>query len=362
MLGIVNHSAEGYFGASPSSVMRARGNSWHLTIYRSGHVVQSYPLEALCWHAGSKANYRYIGIEHEGKAGEPLTTAQLASSIKVNAEIARLRGWASVRRGVTGFEHNDFMATSCPSGRIPWSKIEAGTRVATPTIWGDVREIAIASVTLYEDTNLVRLPDKIFVKKLFKSTQLSVKGVWKGTYYITSYSFDRKIPNGFAVSSTVAPPPPIPPPSFWDDVEQINQGVTLYRDTNLRELDTGKFVKLLTKGTRLSVKGLWNNTDYITTYSFDNKIKNGFSVSATIDTSPTDPCEDIKTHLEACKSELDIINAELAKREITISSLNSQIRSKDAKIMQLNEQINALTAELSAIGEFQKEFKRFLGI
>ncbi len=207
MAGIVNHSAEGYFGTgNPSSVMRARGNSWHFTVLKNGKVWQHYPLEAMCWHAGSKANYRYIGIEHEGKAGEALTTAQLAATIKLNAAIARNRGWVSIKRGVTGFQHNDFMATSCPSGRIPWSKIEAGTKVAAPTvpvgIWSDVKQISL-SVTLQEPTYLVKLPDRAAVKLLAKGTKLSVKGLWHDTYYITPYSFDKKIANGFAKSATI---------------------------------------------------------------------------------------------------------------------------------------------------------------
>ncbi len=215
MAGIVNHSAEGYFGTgNPSSVMRARGNSWHFTVLKNGKVWQHYPLEAMCWHAGSKANYRYIGIEHEGKAGEALTSAQLAATIKLNAAIARNRGWISVRRGVTGFQHNDFMATSCPSGRIPWSTIEAGTKVVAPTIpvgiWSDVKQVAL-SVTLQEATYLVRLPDRAAVKLLAKGTKLSVKGLWHDTYYITPYSFDKKIPNGFAVSATVVPAPTTDP-------------------------------------------------------------------------------------------------------------------------------------------------------
>lgn len=212
MLGIVNHSAEGYFGTgNPSSVMRARGNSWHFTVLKNGKVWQHYPLEGMCWHAGSKANYRYIGIEHEGKAGEALTSAQLAATIKLNAAIARVRGWTSVKYGVTGFEHNDFMATACPSGRIPWSTIEAGTKVAAPTgIWGDVKQVSL-SVTLQKDTYLVKLPDKTAVKLLIKGTKLSVKGVWKGIYYITPYSFDNKIPNGFAVSATIVAPDPVDP-------------------------------------------------------------------------------------------------------------------------------------------------------
>lgn len=228
---IVNHSAEGYFGTqSPSSVMRARGNSWHITIYQNGHTVQSYPLEAVCWHSGPKGNFGGIGIEHEGKAGEALTPAQLASTIRVQSEIARLRGWAAVIRNQTGFEHNQFMATSCPSGRIPWAAIEAGTKVPAPVlpvgIWPDVQQVSL-NVHLYQNTNLVRLPDNIFVKALLAGTDLVVKGIWRGSHYLTAYSFDNRIPNGFAVSATVAPaPPPVPPPAPVDPCADLRAQVS----------------------------------------------------------------------------------------------------------------------------------------
>src|SRR3990167_5647058 len=103
---VVNHSAEGYFGSqSPSSVMRARGNSWPLTIYQNGHTVQSYPLEAICWHAGPRGNFAGIGIEHEGKAGEALTIPQLEATIRVQSEICRIRGWRDIQKEVNGFQH-----------------------------------------------------------------------------------------------------------------------------------------------------------------------------------------------------------------------------------------------------------------
>ena len=257
MLAIVNHSAEGNFSTTnlPIAVMTARGNSWHITIFNDGRKQQHFPLEGICWHAGTKANYRYIGIEHEGLAGEALTPAQKAATIQVQSEIARFRGWVAVIRNQTGFEHNQFMATSCPSGRIPWAEIEAGTRVPAPApapaptgIWPDVQQVSL-NVTLYTDTNLVKLPEGIVVKPLVKGTVLQVKGLWKGTHYLTAWSFDNKIPNGFAVSATVAPAPPAPIPvdpcaSVKAELAEAQQQVQLLqtkiveRDTLIQHLQT----------------------------------------------------------------------------------------------------------------------------
>lgn len=133
VLGVVNHSAGGYFTyVDPASVMRSRGNSWHITIYRDGRRVQHFPLEAMCWGAGPLSNWQHVQIEHEGgppnNPSEPLTTLQLASTIEVQSELCRLRRWPCIKRGVTGFEHNKYMYTDCPSDRIPWLVLETNTK------------------------------------------------------------------------------------------------------------------------------------------------------------------------------------------------------------------------------------------
>lgn len=129
MQGVINHITAGHFSASntPVDVMLGRGNSWPITIFRSGKAEQHFALEAMAWHAGADANWRYDGIEHECNTWENLTVAQLAKSIEVQSEVCRIRGWPAIVRGVTGFEHNEFMSTSCPDGKIPWAAIEEGT-------------------------------------------------------------------------------------------------------------------------------------------------------------------------------------------------------------------------------------------
>ena len=220
MTGVVLHSAEGYFGATaPSAVMRARGNSWCITIYQNGHRVQSYPLEALTWHAGPKANYRYIGIEHEGVAGQPLTGPQQDSQIIVLNEIRDIRGWANVQRGINGFEHNEFMATSCPSGRILWAVTAERTRRPVPTPVPSPAPAFVVrprtgGVLLQVATNLVKLPEKTVVLALAAGTAIELGGEtdFAGELWFQSrYSHERSIPNFFPAAATVAPTPPPPP-------------------------------------------------------------------------------------------------------------------------------------------------------
>src|SRR5439155_12482154 len=127
--GAVLHSAEGPLAASFRILSLTAGarpadwqKSWHFTVAQDGAVFQHYPLGVVTWHAGPKANPFYTGIEHEGVAGEPLTPAQLAGSARLLLWIAGAEGWpgpAAGWRGAPGerllFEHNEFMATACPS-------------------------------------------------------------------------------------------------------------------------------------------------------------------------------------------------------------------------------------------------------
>lgn len=352
---IVNHVVAGMFSASnqPNDVMRARGNSWPITLFRSGRAEQHFPLEAMAWHAGAKANYRGIGIEWEGGTNHSgPTAAQKAKGIEVEAEIARFRRWANIKKGSTGFEHNDFMSTGCPGFPIPWSALESGTKVQAPVgIWSDVKSVS-GEVTLYQDTNLVQLPSMIFVKKLVKGTKLIVKGLWKGSHYLTQYSYDKRISNGFAKSATIAPAPPPPPPppppsSFWDDVKQISQSVTLYEDINLVSLPGKTFVKKLVKGTKLSVKGIWNNSYYITVYSYDMRIQNGFAVSATIPPPAPEPTPEP----DCSKQEAVIVDLrqEIVNKNNTITTLTKQLKQSDDAVTALTAQVNDLESEASTI-------------
>ena len=121
--GAVVHSAEGSLDAALSVLGGPTRSSWHLTIAKDGRYVQHYPLEAVTWHAGADANPRLVGIELEGVAGEELTGAQFDCLVNVLRWIGAVGSWATFERHVTLFEHNEFMATACPSGRVPWGPL-----------------------------------------------------------------------------------------------------------------------------------------------------------------------------------------------------------------------------------------------
>lgn len=137
--GAVLHSMTGSYTAAMTALDNAdrddqgyfvMAQSWHLSVLKSGEVKQHYPLNAVCYHAGSEtANSRYVGIEHEGGGAvnysEPLTPSQLSASVQLVRWIAEQaifvpsRGPEITR---TLWEHNELYNTACPSGRIPWGE------------------------------------------------------------------------------------------------------------------------------------------------------------------------------------------------------------------------------------------------
>lgn len=104
--------------------------SWHFSVAKDGRIYQHYPLESICWHAGSREqNERLIGIEHEGgppdNPSEPLTEPQLQASARLSRWLMEQLSWPEFRVGVQALEHNWIYPTACPSGRIPWDRLRA---------------------------------------------------------------------------------------------------------------------------------------------------------------------------------------------------------------------------------------------
>lgn len=129
--GAVYHSMAGRFEDARARLMGDDRVSWHFSVLSDGRIYQHYPVEAVCWHAGTlQANAMYVGIEHEGgwppTYNDPLTPAQLQSSVVLTRWLMRTLGWPEFRVGEQGMEHNWIVATACPAGRIPWNRIREG--------------------------------------------------------------------------------------------------------------------------------------------------------------------------------------------------------------------------------------------
>ena len=124
--GAVLHSMEGSLAAALGELDRPeRQASWHFSNPRVGRLLQHYEVEAVAWHAGPVANKLYVGIEHEGIAGQPLTSDQVTNDVGLLKWLSGQEQWPGFARYQTLFEHNEFMATACPSGRIPWAEVIA---------------------------------------------------------------------------------------------------------------------------------------------------------------------------------------------------------------------------------------------
>src|SRR3990172_7037999 len=139
--GLVLHSSEGYWSSTyrPSDTMKARGNSWAVSIMQDGAVYRHrFRPTWVNWHAGGPAqNVGTDGIEMEGK--EPWTQAQKVSLVRVLKEPRAWFGWSAyagaaptnktqegTRQGLLArpygslWEHRWLDATSCPSSRDEW--------------------------------------------------------------------------------------------------------------------------------------------------------------------------------------------------------------------------------------------------
>lgn len=123
--GIVDHSAEGSLPACLSELDKPhRYASWWATVAKNGRIYQHYPLTAITWHAGSReANRRFVGVEHEGRAGEPLTEAQYQATLQLHRWLWVQMGLGTPERRVNLWEHLELAGTACPSARIPWSRL-----------------------------------------------------------------------------------------------------------------------------------------------------------------------------------------------------------------------------------------------
>ncbi len=166
--GAVLHSAEGYEASMISIVQSLHsGVSWHFSVMKDGRLLEHYPLEAKCWHAHAVGNEHYIGIEHEGVAGEPETDEQVGTDIRLLAWLGETLGWPAFERGAQLFEHHEVPgnATACPSGRIDWLRILKGL---TPMPEQDAKQNMLDLISgldaLYEAE---RLPDNPLGQKVF---------------------------------------------------------------------------------------------------------------------------------------------------------------------------------------------------
>lgn len=127
--GVVYHSAVGYEAGMMAVLDGTREASWHLSNMQDGRILQHYAIGVKAWHANQE-NGHLVGMEQEGgpegNTREPLTGPQIDNCATVAAALMERYGWPALARSGSQkslWEHNEIVATACPSGRIPWDII-----------------------------------------------------------------------------------------------------------------------------------------------------------------------------------------------------------------------------------------------
>lgn len=156
----IPHSAVGYYaGWAGRLFSTARNPDGRYTDYAAASVhlwfpqkrtekpKQHYSIWASCWASGSRyPNTNGVAAENEGghtPVNEPLTDWQVECNARAIRELSALQGWQPHRPAsltdltATLYEHRECVRwgsdpTSCPSGRIPWTRLIAGSLPMVP--------------------------------------------------------------------------------------------------------------------------------------------------------------------------------------------------------------------------------------
>jgi hypothetical protein len=145
--GVVFHSAVGSAQSTIDVVHGPASNNRSVTglIHYDGTLTQFYAVGRSPWANGNKqANLRFKGFEFEGGGywpngqpnfSEPWTEKQKATGARILKEMLLDRGRQLILKQ-TCHEHNEFFATACPSGRVPWVEIiDMASQVVVARRW-----------------------------------------------------------------------------------------------------------------------------------------------------------------------------------------------------------------------------------
>ena len=135
----IKHSVEGTWQGALNVLNGGVTVSWTFLVPRApiGAVryAQHYPLESITYHAGVRGdmetvtdligNLTMVGIEHAGRAGQPLTQHQLDVTVEISQFLRDHTGAGNKPPAlrVNLYEHKWVRATACPSDRVQWPYI-----------------------------------------------------------------------------------------------------------------------------------------------------------------------------------------------------------------------------------------------
>lgn len=129
---------------------------------------------------------------------------------------------------------------------------------------------------------------------------------------------------------------PAPAPTgIWGSVTPFKVTATLYKATNLVNLETGAVVKALAKGTKLAVAAKYKSSHFLTEYSYTRRIPNGFAISATTPPPPPPPpppdCTKYITEIAQLKKQKQALADQLVVVRRQITALQAQLATCETR-------------------------------
>lgn len=179
------------------------------------HAVQALPENRTGWHAGDNlgaGNMKHIGIEIcYSKSGGDRFIKSEQNAVLLIVDILRRYGWGidKVKK------HQDFSGKYCPHRTLDmgWQRfLNMVSKELAGNSWKEDAKALPEGKRIYEsikEVGLVKIDSGEIVKTYPKGTELEFAAQY-GNWYITPYSFDRNIKNGFLMSEMKLKTEPLP--------------------------------------------------------------------------------------------------------------------------------------------------------
>ncbi|GEM_PF-411019 len=201
-------------------------------------AVQALPENRTGWHAGDNlgpGNMKHIGIEIcYSKSGGDRFIKSEQNAVLLIVDILKRYGWGidKVKK------HQDFSGKYCPHRTLDmgWQRfLNMVSKELAGNSWKEEAVLLKEGERIYESTKetaLVKIDSGAVVKTYPKGTELEFSAKYKN-WYVTPYSFDRNIKNGFLVSEMRLKTEPLPEePQAPSEEETLRKQVADLKEEN----------------------------------------------------------------------------------------------------------------------------------
>lgn len=231
------------------------------------HAVQALPENRTGWHAGDNlgpGNMKHIGIEicYSESGGDRFIKSE-QNAVLLIVDILKRYGWGidKVKK------HQDFSGKYCPHRTLDmgWQRfLNMISKELAGNSWREDAKALPEGKRIYEsikEVGLVKIDSGEIVKTYPKGTELEF-AVQYGDWYITPYSFDRNIKNGFLVSEMKLKTKPLPEDPVVPSVEDTlrKQVADLEEENRVLKGDLAASISL-TNDKNEEIKGLKADVD-----------------------------------------------------------------------------------------------------